>query len=413
MTELTTGQRIALCRKKLALSQEALGEKMGVSRQAISKWEADAALPDVDKLIALSRLFCVSVGWLLGVEEQPEPQPEEPRISEELLRKIEEVVRRYQPQKKRLSTGRKVLIGIAAVLLLWGGVKLSRQWQNTLLEVSCLGTQLRNNNAQNSSILRQLDALEERIDSINDSVKEASASLADYEFSISPNMEAEYARVEITAFPRNWNGDWTAELNVRYQGALSVTQQCYWDGTALNGAVKLNLVDGLEYWLVIGYPDGTRESVKLENEQAQNLRHSYSIVCDMNPEVVDFGPMSMHSELYLLLFSSDDLYLRRPNPEEDPASCFWTRADYVLDLCRNNERTTLETRPLMDLEAEAKTYECFGGFYHCYPEFSIEYPQNGDVYELWVMLELANGASLEQCVGSWTFRDGEFLKSEP
>ena len=37
MTELTTGQRIAQCRKQQSLSQEALGEKMGVSRQAISK----------------------------------------------------------------------------------------------------------------------------------------------------------------------------------------------------------------------------------------------------------------------------------------------------------------------------------------------------------------------------------------
>ena len=37
MTELTTGQRIADRRKKLDLSQEALGEKVGVSRQAISK----------------------------------------------------------------------------------------------------------------------------------------------------------------------------------------------------------------------------------------------------------------------------------------------------------------------------------------------------------------------------------------
>ena len=61
MTELTTGQRIAQHRKLLGLSQEGLGEKVGVSRQAISKWEADAALPDVDKLIILSKLFGVSI----------------------------------------------------------------------------------------------------------------------------------------------------------------------------------------------------------------------------------------------------------------------------------------------------------------------------------------------------------------
>ena len=42
-----------------------------MSRQAISKWESDAALPDVDKLIGLARKFNVTVGWLLGVEELP------------------------------------------------------------------------------------------------------------------------------------------------------------------------------------------------------------------------------------------------------------------------------------------------------------------------------------------------------
>ena len=63
---MTIGQRIAQKRKELGLSQEALGSKLGVSRQSIYKWEADSALPEVDKLIALSRLFGVSVGWLLG-----------------------------------------------------------------------------------------------------------------------------------------------------------------------------------------------------------------------------------------------------------------------------------------------------------------------------------------------------------
>ena len=59
MNTLTLGQRIAAERKKSGLSQESLGDRLGVSRQAISKWEADAAIPEIDKLIALSRLFSV------------------------------------------------------------------------------------------------------------------------------------------------------------------------------------------------------------------------------------------------------------------------------------------------------------------------------------------------------------------
>ena len=73
---MTLGQRIAQKRKELGLSQEALGDRLGVSRQSIYKWESDSALPEIDKLIALSRLFGVSVGWLLGVEEDAAPTPE-------------------------------------------------------------------------------------------------------------------------------------------------------------------------------------------------------------------------------------------------------------------------------------------------------------------------------------------------
>ena len=405
MTDLTTGQRIAQCRKKLALSQEALGEQLGVSRQAISKWEADATLPDIDKLIALSRLFQVSVGWLLGVEEQPEPQPEAPQLSEELLRKIEEVVRRYQPQKKRLSTGKKVLIGIAAVLLLWGSVTLSRQWQNTRLEVTYLGAQIRNNNEQNSNILGQLNTLKDRIENINTTVEEAAASLASYAFEIIPNVEEAWARVELTAIPKNWNEDWTAALHVRHQGTLSVTQECHWDGTALNAALKLNFVDGLEYYLVISYPDGTRESMKLEDADAQNLRRSCTILYTGTPIIAGYRT-DVYQQTIDLHFKVEGMHLQRPHPEEDPGDWFWTRADYVLYRTRDGVRTEAGICPILSVAEEAKTYELWG----LSMTMPIESLREGDTYELWVMLELENGLSLEECTGKWIFQGDSFLE---
>ena len=74
---MTLGQRIQELRKQHNLSQEALGEKLGVSRQAISRWEMDGAVPEVDKLIAMSKLFGVSLNDLLQVETGdvgPEPK---------------------------------------------------------------------------------------------------------------------------------------------------------------------------------------------------------------------------------------------------------------------------------------------------------------------------------------------------
>ena len=60
--------KIIRLRKKNGWSQEELAEKMGVSRQAVSRWEMDGAVPDVDKLIAMSKLFSVTLNDLLGVE---------------------------------------------------------------------------------------------------------------------------------------------------------------------------------------------------------------------------------------------------------------------------------------------------------------------------------------------------------
>ena len=103
---MTTGQKIAARRKELELSQEALGDKLGVSRQTVYKWENDISLPDIDKLVALSRLFQVPVGWLLGVEEEPEPQSVD--FSPEQLKLLEEILGRYQrAEPEELSEGQR------------------------------------------------------------------------------------------------------------------------------------------------------------------------------------------------------------------------------------------------------------------------------------------------------------------
>ena len=66
---MTLGQRIQELRKGAGLTQEQLAERMGVTRQAVSKWESDGGVPELDTLIAMSRLFHVTIGQLLGVEE--------------------------------------------------------------------------------------------------------------------------------------------------------------------------------------------------------------------------------------------------------------------------------------------------------------------------------------------------------
>ena len=124
---MTIGERIAQLRKEHALSQEELGEQLNVSRQAIYKWESNASLPEVEKLIVLSRLFGVSVGYLLGVEEQraqggPEAEPSE--LSEQQMKMVEEIASRYiaalpkTAKKKKWPYFAAAAAAIAALLAL-------------------------------------------------------------------------------------------------------------------------------------------------------------------------------------------------------------------------------------------------------------------------------------------------------
>lgn len=63
--EMTLGEKLKSARKIAGLTQEQLAEKLLVSRQAITKWEADRGMPDIENLKSLSQLLGVSIDYLL------------------------------------------------------------------------------------------------------------------------------------------------------------------------------------------------------------------------------------------------------------------------------------------------------------------------------------------------------------
>lgn len=69
---MTIAGRIQSLRKSKGLSQEDLADKIGVSRQAVSKWESEQSFPEIDKIILLSDCFEVTTDYLLkGAEPTP------------------------------------------------------------------------------------------------------------------------------------------------------------------------------------------------------------------------------------------------------------------------------------------------------------------------------------------------------
>ena len=74
---LETANRLYELRKKHNLSQEELAEKLGVSRQAVSKWERSEASPDTDNLIALAKIYDLSLDELIYGEKEDKGNQEE------------------------------------------------------------------------------------------------------------------------------------------------------------------------------------------------------------------------------------------------------------------------------------------------------------------------------------------------
>ncbi len=77
---MTTGEKIAALRRKKGITQEELSEILTVSRQSVSRWEQDAAFPETEKLIRLSRLLECSIDYLLNNEPE-RPVTAEPSVS--------------------------------------------------------------------------------------------------------------------------------------------------------------------------------------------------------------------------------------------------------------------------------------------------------------------------------------------
>ena len=66
---MNIADRIQYLRKSKGLSQEELAEKVGVSRQAVSKWESEQSTPDIEKIIVMSEFFEVTTDYMLkGIE---------------------------------------------------------------------------------------------------------------------------------------------------------------------------------------------------------------------------------------------------------------------------------------------------------------------------------------------------------
>lgn len=226
MEELTIGQRIAAKRKELGLSQIDLGEKMNVSRQSVSKWESDTALPEIDKLIALSKLYQVSVGWLLGVEPEDAPA----REPEQTFRQQEwEIIDRLNQLKPRLPrwflplTACVTVLALIAAFLSGAALYAGRGLQADIASVS---QSVANLTASLGAGLSDAQVLER------------------YDFHAQPSADLRECTFTFTGIPAYHEPDSTAELIVVLGSESVLKQECQWTGSHYTAEFTLPAYNG-------------------------------------------------------------------------------------------------------------------------------------------------------------------------
>lgn len=204
---MTLGQNIQAARKARGLSQEVLAEKVGVSRQALGKWEKDTALPGLDNLQALAAELGVGVDALLGAEQA---DPAAPAVTLDALRDLLAARDAEEKRRRRLWGG---AAGAAFLVLagLLAGTALQYERQIDALNQNYAAIQ--------ASYAAQQADLSAQISELQDAVRMGETTVLDWRWLPADKLHRDAAGswmpVQVQVTPRTAAEDTTARLAVR------------------------------------------------------------------------------------------------------------------------------------------------------------------------------------------------------
>lgn len=383
MEDLTIGQRIAVKRKELGLSQIALGEEMGVSRQSISKWEADAAIPEIDKLIALSKLFGVSVGWLLGVENDTEA--EAPADTEFTDREWELIDRLTQPAPQLPKwlvplTAGAAAVSLCAAILAGFAFASARSRREDLAAVSqaiaglSAGAEFR---VQDTSVLES------------------------YQFQVAPDQLPDQCTFHFLGYPPAYPEGSTAELLIFADGEELCREECVWNGTAYATSFTLDVRNGYRAIFTVTGKSGVVRSTAVLDPVLSHTR-----------DAATFGDISVTYDSFALqdgaiVLSGMEFNIDIPELYRDLESP-WTQCDLVI-LVDGQEagRTDILNRSKYSKQVN------FGGddvsFYTQSQSISVGDISDHSQVELLLEGGLTTGLTIHIPIQTWTVQNGKLI----
>lgn len=245
---MTLGQRIQEARKNKGLSQEALAEQVGVSRQALGKWEKDTALPSLENLQVLACVLDVGVDELLGTAAQQNGAPE-PTLTLDALRALLDA--RDADKRRRSRLWGSAALGVAVVLfcvMAGAAYQYNRQVQTLAQNYQAVQTQLSRTQSELSAQIEELQA----------AVRQGEATVLDWNWQptsrVVHDLDGSWVNIQVEVTPRTVTDGMTGQLVLVHQGGP-------YDGTTELLAMSLG-ADGV-YRVVNGIIFHIGETVEL------------------------------------------------------------------------------------------------------------------------------------------------------
>ena len=277
-------------RRASGMSQEELAEKLGVSRQAVSKWESGATQPELSKLIELSKLYSVSVDELLSLEHaKPEQDAAEAPVQSSAEKAPAEKLsfRDFCIQHKKIIGGAAVA-AVAAVALIAVGVHYNNRINTLSTQVNDLRSQLYN--VQNN-LSNQIAGIS---NNVSDILARESSLISQYSYEVkSVNLKKQECTLAFSLLPKTISENTIVNIGVTDHGNSSpldsyrpgYSADLTQDGFGyLHGSVTVPLSDEL----------GVGVSFKHDGEtQSEEFDTIYDLKSQYQPQLKSFlAPIS-------------------------------------------------------------------------------------------------------------------------
>ena len=196
---MTTGEKIAALRKQAGFSQEQFAEKLGISRQAVSKWENGTATPTSENLARIGRLFGVQVSSLLDEGDIEFSGEETVPVQDFTVEKTKNNV---------TNVFQSAAIIVLAIAVMVQGVTIGRLKN----EISSLITQT----ADVNRLQREIESLRGYVYSLPSTYTQSSKDFTDYHYRVTAyNPDTNIATLKFSVVPTGYTRDTQAKIVIK------------------------------------------------------------------------------------------------------------------------------------------------------------------------------------------------------